>query len=156
VPARITSFDGSSATRKLEPVTLEAAIAAAGVIATVIAVAVLAAGLPAAQRPPPPRARPPSMALPTQLLRIERIVARSGESALAAHAQLRPLLSDIAEARLARRGIQLSRDHDESRQLLGPEAWELVRPDRPRPPERGATGVAARDLEAVVKRLEAL
>ena len=45
------------------------------------------------------------------------------------------MLSEIAEARLARRGVQLNRDHDEARRLLGPEAWELVRPDRPQPPD---------------------
>ena len=136
--------------------TLEAVIVTVGVIATVISVAALAAGLPAAQRPPPPRARAPSTVRPTQLLRIERIVERSAESALTAHMQLRPMLSEIAEARLARRGVQLSRDHDEARRLLGSEAWELIRPDRPRPPERAAGGVAARELEAVVQRLEAL
>ena len=136
--------------------TLEAVIVTVGVIATVISVATLAAGLPAAQRPPPPPARTPSTALPSQLLRVERIVERSTVSALTAHTQLRPLLSEIADARLARRGVQLSRDHDEARRLLGPEAWELIRPDRPQPPERGAAGIARRELEAVVESLEAL
>jgi hypothetical protein len=69
---------------------------------------------------------------------------------------LRPVLSDIATARLARRGVRLSRDHDEARRLLGPEAWELVRPDRPQPPDRRAPGIAPRELEAVLDRLEAL
>ena len=136
--------------------TLEAVIVMVGAIATVISVAGLAARLPAAKRPPPPRARPPSTSVPSQLLRIERIVERSGESGVAAHTQLRPLLSEIAEARLARRGVQLSRDRDEARRLLGPEAWELVRPDRPQPPDRRAPGVAPRELEAVLDSLEAL
>jgi hypothetical protein len=136
--------------------TLEAVIVTVGVIAIVISVAALAAALPAAQRSPPPRARAPSTVRPTQLLKIERIVERSAESALTAHVQLRPVLSEIAEARLARRGLQLCRDHDEARRLLGPEAWELVRPDRPQPPERAAGGVAPHELEAVVNRLEAL
>jgi hypothetical protein len=134
--------------------TLEAVFVMVGVLATVIAVAALAARLPAA-RPPAPRARPPSPPVPSQLLRIERIVRRSGESGLAAHTLLRPALSEIAEARLARRGVQLSRDHDEARRLLGREAWELVRPDRP-PPDRRAPGVAPRELEAVLDTLEAL
>ena len=136
--------------------TLEALIVTVGVIATVIGVAALAAGLPAAQRPPPLQARAPSTGLPTQLLRIERILERSAESALTAHTQLRPMLSEIAEARLARRGVQLSRDHDEARRLLGPEAWELVRPDRPPPSDRRAPGVASRELETVLESLEAL
>src|SRR4051794_23540189 len=136
--------------------TLEAVFVAVGLIATAISVAALAAGLPVAKRAPPPRPRPPSTSLPSQLLRIERIVERSGEGGLAAHAQLRPLLAEIAEARLARRGVQLSRDHDEARRLLGPEAWELVRPDRPQPPDRRAPGVAPRELGTVLERLEAL
>jgi hypothetical protein len=137
-------------------VTLEAVFVTVGVIAVVISVAELAARMPARSRPPAPRARPPSTPLPNQLLRIERIVERSGESGLTAHTQLRPLLSEIAEARLARRGVQLSRDHDEARRLLGPEAWELVRPDRMQPHEGRAPGVAPRELEAVLDSLEAL
>jgi hypothetical protein len=136
-------------------VTLEAVFVVVGVLATVISVAALAARLPAAKRPPAPRPRAPSASVPSQLLRIERIVRRSGESGLEAHTLLRPVLSEIAEARLARRGVQLSCDHNEARRLLGREAWELVRPDRPPPPDR-APGVARRELEAVVDTLEAL
>jgi hypothetical protein len=136
-------------------VTLEAVFVVVGVLATVISVAALAARLPAAKRPPAPRPRAPSASVPSQLLRIERIVRTSRESGLAAHTLLRPVLSEIAEARLARRGVQLSRDHDEARRLLGREAWELVRPDRPPPPDRGP-GVAPRELEAVLDTLEAL
>ena len=135
---------------------METVFVVVGVIATVIGVAALAALLPAAQRPPPPRARPSGTSVPSQLLRIERIVERSAESALTAHTQLRPLLAEIAAARLARRGVQLSRDHDEARRLLGPEAWELVRPDRPSPPDRRAPGVAPHEVETVLERLEAL
>jgi hypothetical protein len=137
-------------------VTLEAVFVVVGVIATVISVAALASRLPAAKRPPAPRPRSRSASVPSQLLRIERIVERSAESGLAAHTLLRPVLSDIAEVRLARRGVQLSRDPDEARRLLGREAWELVRPDRPQPPDRRAPGVAPRELEAVLDRLEAL
>src|SRR3954463_11407918 len=124
-PARagITSGDGGPrAARELEPMTLEAVFVMVGVIATVISVAALAAALPAGQRPPP-RTRPPGWSPPGQLLRIERIVERSAESGLTAHTQLRPLLAEIAAARLARRGVELRRDHDEARRLLGPEAW---------------------------------
>jgi hypothetical protein len=136
--------------------TLEAVFVTVGVIATVISVAALAARLPVAEPPPAQRSRPPGTPRPSQLLRIERIIERSSESGLTAHTQLRPLLSEIAEARLGRRGVQLSRDHDEARRLLGPEAWELVRPDRPQPPDGGAPGVAAHELEAALDSLEAL
>ena len=136
--------------------TLEAVFVLVGVLATVISVAALAGRLPAAKRQPAPRSRSPSPSVPSQLRRIERIVERSGESGLAAHTLLRPVLSEIAEARLARRGVRLSSDHDEARRLLGREAWELVRPDRAQPPDDRAPGVPARELEAVLDRLEAL
>ena len=136
--------------------TLEAVFVMVGAIATVISVAALAARLPAAKRPPAARPRPPGRSPPSQLVRIERIVERSAGSGLTAHTQLRPVLAEIAEARLARRGVQLSRDHDEARRLLGPEAWELVRPDRPPPQDGRVPGVGPRELETVLDRLEAL
>jgi hypothetical protein len=125
--------------------TLEAALVVVGVIAIVIGVAVLAERLPA--RRPPPDAPPPARAAarPTQLLRIERIVERAGES----DAQLRPLLAEIAEARLARRGLRL--DDADAPAVLGSEAWELVQPTPAHP-----RGVAPAELERVIDRLEAL
>jgi hypothetical protein len=130
----------------------EAALVVVGSIATVIAVAALAARLPTRARPSPTPAPGPVRSRPNQLLRIERIVERAGESGVAAHTQLRPLLVEIAEARLGRRGLRL--DDDGVPVLLGPEAWELVRPDRPAP--RDDRGLAPRDLERVLTRLEAL
>ena len=131
---------------------LEAVLIAVGAIATVIAVAALAARLPARRLPPPAPPPAPTRSRPSQLLRVERIVERAGESGHAAHTQLRPLLVEIAEARLGRRSRRL----DGAQDLLGPEAWELVRPDRPEPPEGRGGGIAPRELEAVLDRLEAL
>jgi hypothetical protein len=133
--------------------TVESLIVVVGVIATVIGVAALAARLPARRPTPAGAPSPRAAARPSQLLRVERIVERAGESGLAAHTQLRPLLVEVAEARLGRRGLRL--DDDSARDLLGPEAWELVRPDRPAPHDRAA-GVAPRELECVLDRLEAL
>ena len=125
--------------------TLEAALVVVGAIATVIAVAALAARLPA-RRPPPDAAPSATLASrPTQLLRIERIVERAGDS----DAQLRPLLAEIAEARLGRRGLSL--DDAAAAALLGPELCELVRPAPAQP-----RGVTPRELERVIDRLEAL
>jgi hypothetical protein len=123
--------------------TLEAALVVVGVIAAVIAVAALAERLPA--RRPPPVAPPPAKAAsrPSQFLRVERIVERSGES----DAQLRPLVAEIAEARLSRRGLRL--DDADAAALLGPEAWALVQPAEPR-------GLTPGELERVIDRLEAL
>jgi hypothetical protein len=136
-------------------VTLEAVFVVVGAIATVISVAALAARLPPGDCPPASRPRVRSGSRPSQLLRLERILEWSSESGLAAHSQLRPMVQEIAEVRLARRGLRLDHDHEEVRRLLGPEAWELVRPDRP-PPDRGSPGIAPDELEAVLDGLEAL
>jgi hypothetical protein len=93
---------------------------------------------------------------PTQLARLERIVEWSGESGLSAHTRLRPVLVEIAEARLAQRGLRLDRDAGEARRLLGPAAWDLVRPDRPAPVRRDTPGIPARRLEEILDALEAL
>src|SRR5262245_14705982 len=128
---------------------LEAVIVVVGAIATVIAIAGLAARLPIRRSPPAAPPPPPSRTTPNQLLRLERIVERAGENGVAAHTQLRPLLVEIAEARLRRRGLRL--DEAGAADLLGPDAWELVRPDRPAPDERGA-GIPPRELERVLAR----
>ena len=67
-----------------------------------------------------------------------------------------PVLVEIVEARLARRGLRLERDVEESRRLLGPDLWELVRPDRPTPRGRDAPGIPPRRLEEMLDVLEAL
>jgi hypothetical protein len=93
---------------------------------------------------------------PAQFVRLERIVAWSGESGSSAHTRLRPVLVEIAEARLAQRGLRLDRDAGEARRLLGPAAWDLVRPDRPAPVRRDTPGIPARRLEEILDALEAL
>jgi hypothetical protein len=93
---------------------------------------------------------------PAQFVRLERIVAWSGESGSSAHTRLRPVLVEIAEARLAQRGLRLDRDAGKARRLLGPAAWDLVRPDRPAPVRRDTPGIPARRLEEILDALEAL
>ena len=132
--------------------TLEAVLVVVGAIATILALAGLAARLPIRRPPPAAPPPPPSRTTPNQLLRIERIVDRAGESGVAAHRQLRPLLVDIAEARLRRHGLRLDED---GAAVLGPDVWELVRPGRPAPHDRDA-GITPRELERVLDRLEAL
>ena len=96
-----------------------------------------------------------SRSRPNQLLRLERIVARSAESAVAAHTLLRPLLLEIADVRLARRGLRLDRDLEHVRRLLREETLELIRPDRQLPKRDGA-GIGPRELEKVLGDLEAI
>jgi len=93
---------------------------------------------------------------PAQLVRLERVVEWSGESGLSAHTRLRPVLVEIAEARLVHRGLRLDRDVEEARLLLGPVVWDLVRPDRPTPRGRDTPGISERRLGEVLAALEAL
>jgi hypothetical protein len=93
---------------------------------------------------------------PAQLVRLERIVEWSGSSDLEVHTRLRPVLVEIAEVRLARRGLRLDRDVADVRRLLGSTAWELLRPDRPPPRDRDAPGVSHRELGEILDALEAL
>jgi hypothetical protein len=93
---------------------------------------------------------------PAQLVRVEHLVASSGASLWDAHARLRPLLVDVADVRLARRGLRLEHDRAEVRRLLGPTAWEFLRPDRPAPEDRQARGIGPHELEQIVDALEAL
>ena len=129
-----------------------------GAIGAAACLAALAIRLPAGHALFEPGLRPrvKTDLWPAQLVRLDRIVEWSDSSALAAHARLRPVLVEIAEARLARRGLRLDRDADEARRLLGPKAWDLVRPDRPAPRDRDAPGIAPRDLDEILDALEAV
>ena len=138
-------------------VAAEAVLILAGATGAGAAVAALArlptrdVGFEDLQRPRVTRGPPPA-----QFVRLERIVERSAESGTSVHTRLRPVLVEIAEARLLRRGLRLERDVEESRRLLGPAVWELVRPDRPTPRGRDAPGIPPRRLAEMLDVLEAL
>ena len=93
---------------------------------------------------------------PARLVRVEHLVASSRSSLWDAHTRLRPLLIDIAEVRLARRGLRLEHDRAEARRLLGTSAWEFLRPDLPAPEDRQALGIGPHELEQILDALEAL
>jgi hypothetical protein len=95
--------------------------------------------------------RPRRRALPVlpELDRLGRELSLGTQSAFDFHVRLRPVLREIADARLNARGRRL----EDAEALLGPEAWELVRPDRPAPTDRHAAGA---DPEAVRRFVEAL
>lgn len=84
-------------------------------------------------------------------------VELSVASAFHLHLRLRPILREIAAHRLWRRfGIDLDGEPERARELIGAEAWELVRPERPRPGDGLAPGPRASDLRVVVEELERL
>jgi hypothetical protein len=90
----------------------------------------------------------PATTLP-QLAKVEREVTLALGSAYDLHARLLPDLREIATARLERSGRRPGPD------TLG-RWWELLRPDRPEPPDRFAPGIRAEDLRALVADLERL
>jgi hypothetical protein len=136
----------------------EVALIVAGAIGAGVCLAALAVRLPAGEHVFEPSLEPrvTTERWPAHLVRLERTVEWSESSGLDAHARLRPVLIEVAEARLARRGLRLDRDASEAQRLLGPKAWELVRPDRPPPRDRDTPGVAPSDLEEVLDSLEAV
>jgi hypothetical protein len=73
------------------------------------------------------------------------------------YARLRPLLRDIAAHRLrSRYGVELDVEPARARELVGAEAWDVVRPDRQPPADRLASGPTVEELHVVVSELEAI
>jgi hypothetical protein len=94
---------------------------------------------------------------PPELVRIERELVLGLESAGHLHTRLLPILCDAAAARLAaKHHIDLERRPAAARALLGEEAWELLRPNRPEPSDRGGPGLPRARLRAVIDALERL
>lgn len=93
--------------------------------------------------------------MPADLASLERVVWMASANAADRHHRLAPLVRGIARHRLAAyRGVDLDRDPDTASRLLGPVAWELVRPDAPPPADRFASGIGEADLHAVVDALD--
>jgi hypothetical protein len=64
-------------------------------------------------------------------------------------------VADIARQRLAdHTGVRLDGDPEAAAAAVGPELWDLVRPDRLRPVDRRSRGIAPARLRAVVESLE--
>jgi len=103
------------------------------------------------------RGRTPTPSEPVELLRMERELELGIASAGSAYHRLLPLLRAAAEARLAsRHGVELDRRPDAARALLGEEAWEWLRPDRPEPVDRFGRGVPRERVAALIERVESL
>lgn len=97
----------------------------------------------------------PIAARPGALVRLEREVSMAGSTAFDVHYRLRPALIELAVGLLSsRRGIDLAQEPERAHAVLGDDVWELVRPDRPQPLERGGTGISNAHLERVVVALE--
>jgi hypothetical protein len=98
---------------------------------------------------PPPA---PTDERPKDLLDLESLVAMGAESEFDLYFRLRPKLRRIAEAKLRGRGIDLERSPAEAAAALGPAAWDVLRPDLPRPDPTAR----ARSLPAITAVADAL
>jgi hypothetical protein len=91
-----------------------------------------------------------------ELDRIDRLLVLGAANEFDLHYRLRPLLRQIAAERLyGLHGVDLDRDPDRARTLLGDELWEVVRPDR-KVGRRLGPGLPAAELAGDVARLEQL
>lgn len=105
-------------------------------------------------RPRPARS-PSARRSPPNLGRLEHEAALGVAGAFDLHFRLVPHVRSIAAGLLsARRRVSIDAEPDAAHHLLGPDAWELVRADRPSPVDRLARGLAASDLRRVVESLE--
>jgi hypothetical protein len=78
-------------------------------------------------------------------------------SALHLHLRVRPLLREIAAHRLrAHYGVDLDGEAARARELVGPAAWEVVRPDRAPPGDRLSAGPPLAYFREVTAELERL
>jgi hypothetical protein len=97
------------------------------------------------------RRRPPALA------RIEDEVALGVAGSFDLHYHLAPRLRAIADGLLvSRRRVSPDTQPEESRRILGDEAWQLIRADRPAPEDRLARGLPPDALGRVIDSLEAI
>jgi hypothetical protein len=88
-------------------------------------------------------------------LALVRDLELSTMSAFHLHVRLRPVLREIAAHRLRKRyGVDLDAEPGRARELVGAAAWEVVRPRRPPPADRLASGPPVSDLREIVAELE--
>jgi hypothetical protein len=100
--------------------------------------------------------RRPTRARPASLARIEREVTLATGTAFDVHFRLRPMLRSLSAGLLLRRGVDIERSPERAAALLGPDVWELVRPNRQAPDDRAAPGVPIETVERALADLERL
>ena len=105
--------------------------------------------------PPPPDPLDVLPQRPAELDRLEREVYLSLGSSFYLHHRLRPLLREIASSRLLlRHGLDLDHRTEKAARLVGPQAWEWLRPDRTEPRDRWAPGPPLAELTSIIDALE--
>jgi len=103
------------------------------------------------------RRRQPAPERPAGLEEVERSVDFAVWNAVDLRRRLQPLLRNIAAHRLrTRRGIDLERNPEPARRVLGEAAWTLMASADLDGADRRGPGVTPADLRETVDRLEAL
>lgn len=100
--------------------------------------------------------RAPEVPAIPELDRLERELKMGATREYDLHYRLRPVVREIAIARLGRRGLSLDSESGGARKLLGEELWALVSPDREPPHDRQAAGPGLARLRQTVETLERL
>lgn len=127
------------------------------VAALVLAVVLLGVANALPRREPAPVEQPPRTQRIGQLESVARALDLAEASSFDLHNVLRPIVREIAAARLARHGVSLDHEPERAEALLGAPTWELVRTDREAPAGRSGRGGCSRDeLRAIVDSLEAI
>jgi len=90
------------------------------------------------------------------LLRLERALSMASARQFDLHYRLRPILRDVASAKLEQRGLDLDSGRPVVHELLGDELFELTAPDREPPANRLAPGPGVEGLDRTIARLERL
>lgn len=100
---------------------------------------------------------PPSSAAPrpARLAALEDLAAFGSDKAQGRYFHLRPYVREVVAERLAARGRALDTDPAVPT-LLGPETWELVRPDAMPPGDPTRRGLTDTEILAVIDCLERL
>lgn len=91
-----------------------------------------------------------------ELDRLERELSMGAARAFDLHHRVRPVLHEVAAARLARRGLELDPRASPVKELLGDELADLLDPDRRLPDDRQTPGPGLDRLHATIERLERL
>jgi len=94
---------------------------------------------------------------PDRGIALERDVELSRLNEFHFHMRLRPVLREITAIRLRRRyGVELDREPARARELVPSAAWDAVRPNRPPPRDRLASGPSLASMREIVAELERL
>lgn len=92
---------------------------------------------------------------PPSLARLEQVAALGVASSFDLHYRFLPLLRSIAAGLLrSHRRVDLSTEHETSREILGEETWELVRVTRPPPQDRTGRGLTPAELGRIADSVE--